>query len=105
VSCLKIITGTICLNTDKPIKDPVTGIDFKFPTDDASFRVYENVAVAAFDGTSTTVNTLDFDSVGRPSAGTSLIASNPARSFTLSAAGKTATVTVRPITGFAEVSY
>lgn len=104
-SCLKIIAGTICPNTDKPVKDPVTGIDFKFPTDDASFRATENVSIAAFDGASASVSGMDFDSVGRPSAGASLIASNPARSFTLSAAGKTATVTVRPITGFAEVSY
>jgi prepilin-type N-terminal cleavage/methylation domain-containing protein len=48
-------------------------------------------------------NDLDFDSLGRPiDAANSLIAS--AQSWTLSAAGATATVSVSPLTGFVTVT-
>lgn len=104
-SCPKVIAGTICLNTDKPIKDPATNADFKFPAEAYNFAVYEQVAIRAVDASSTIASIVDFDSIGRPWSGTSLIASNPARTFTFSAASKSATVTLRPITGFAEVSY
>jgi prepilin-type N-terminal cleavage/methylation domain-containing protein len=105
VSCPKVIAGTLCLNTDKPIKDPATNTEFKYPTEAYNFAVVEQVAVSAADASSANASTVDFDSIGRPWSGTSLIAGNPARTFTLSAASKTATVTLRPITGFAEVSY
>jgi len=105
VSCPRVIANTLCLNTTAPIKDPVTGADFKFPTEAYNFGVYEQVAISAVDASSTSASTVDFDSIGRPWSGTSLIASNPARTFTLSAASKSATVILRPITGFAEVSY
>lgn len=49
--------------------------------------------------------TVDFDSIGRPSAGNTLIATNPARTFAFTGASKTSYVYLRPITGFAEVSY
>ncbi len=105
VSCPKVIANTLCLNTTEPIKDPVTNTDFKFPTEAYNFGVYEQVAISAVDASSASASTVDFDSIGRPWSGASLIAGNPARTFTLSAASKTATVILRPITGFAEVSY
>lgn len=104
-SCPRVIANTLCSNTDRPIKDPVTNADFKFPTEAYNFAVYEQVAISAVDASSASTSTVDFDSIGRPWNGTSLIASNPARIFTFSAASKSATVTLRPITGFAEVSY
>lgn len=105
VSCPKVIPNTLCLNTTGPIKDPVTNANFKFPAEAYNFGVYENVAISATDGSSTPASSVDFDSMGRPWSGTGLIAGNPARTFRLSAASRTATVILRPITGFAEVSY
>ena len=105
VSCPRVIANTLCLNTTDPIKDPVTGADFKFPTEAYNAGVYEQVAISAVDAASASAGTVDFDSLGRPWSGASLIAGNPARTFTLSAALKSATVVLRPITGFAEVSY
>jgi hypothetical protein len=78
--------------------DPVTGQEFKTVLD-------SGVSLTATDASSVTVSTIDFDSLGRPITGANLIASNPARSFTLSAASKTATVALLPITGFVEVRY
>lgn len=105
VSCPRVIANTLCSNTSLPIKDPATSADFKFPTETYNFAVVEQVAISAVDASSAIASTVDFDSIGRPWSGTGLIASNPARAFTLSAASKTATVILRPITGFAEVSY
>lgn len=48
---------------------------------------------------------IDFDSAGRPTSGATLIATNPGATYVLSSGGRTATVVIRPITGFAEVSY
>lgn len=104
-SCPKVIVNTLCSSTDKPIKDPATNTDVKFPAEAYHFAVSENVAISASDGSSTLASSVDFDSMGRPWSGTGLIASNPARTFRLSAASRTATVILRPITGFAEVSY
>lgn len=105
VSCPKVIPNTLCLNTTEPIKDPITNANFKFPTETYNFGVYEKFAISASDAASTLASSVDFDSIGRPWSGTGLIASNPARTFRLSAASSTATVILRPITGFAEVSY
>lgn len=50
---------------------------------------------------------LDFDSSGRPVSGSTAIGDNPVASYQLRDPGntRTATVIVRPVTGFAEVSY
>lgn len=104
-SCPKVIAGTLCLNTDRPIKDPLTNTDFKFPTEAYDFSTYEQASISAVDASSVSASTVDFDSTGRPWSGTGLIASSPARTFTLSAATRSAKVILRPITGFAEVSY
>jgi hypothetical protein len=49
--------------------------------------------------------TVDFDSIGRPISSGTLIATNPARTLALTGASKTSYIYLRPITGFAEVSY
>lgn len=98
ITCTRVIAATPCVNTTDTVIDPVTGQELKTVLDNG-------VSLTATDASSATVSTVDFDSVGRPVSGANLIASNPARSFTLSAASKTATVALRPITGFVEVSY
>lgn len=98
ITCTRVIAATPCTDTTSTVIDPVTRQELK--------TVLENgVSLTATDASSNTVNTADFDSVGRPISGANLIASNPARSFTLSAASKTVTVALLPITGFVEVRY
>ncbi len=83
-------TTSACSATN-PLNDPATG---------------QNFSVTLTDGvTFSSASTLDFDSLGRPQTGGSLIATNPARSFTLGSSGRSVTVTVLPITGFAQTSY
>lgn len=98
ITCTRVIATTPCVDTTGTVIDPVTGQELKTVLDNG-------VSLIATDASSVTVSTVDFDSVGRPVSGANLIASNPARSFTLSAASKTTTVALRPITGFVEVSY
>jgi len=74
-------------------KDPATGDNF-------TVSLTDNVTLAAVGG-----NTVDFDSLGRPTSGGALIAGNPARTYTFTGGTRSATVTLRPITGFAETSY
>jgi prepilin-type N-terminal cleavage/methylation domain-containing protein len=98
ITCTRVIAATPCADTTSTVIDPVTGQEFKTVLD-------SGVSLTATDASSVTVSTIDFDSLGRPITGANLIASNPARSFTLSAASKTATVALLPITGFVEVRY
>lgn len=98
MTCTRVIAGTPCLDTTSTVFDPVTGQELKTVLD-------ASVSLTATDASSATANTVDFDSVGRPISGANLIATNPARSFTLSAASKTTTVALLPITGFVEVNY
>lgn len=80
----------------------------------ADYRVYEcpNAACASpsivvmgpvtlTDAAFTASSTLDFDTLGRPQTGGSLIDTSPARAYTLSGSGNCVNVTVLPITGFA----
>lgn len=87
VSC----TTSAC-STTNPVTDPATG---------------QNFSVDLIDGVTLTPvsSTLDFDSLGRPQSGGSLIASSPARSYTLTASGRSVLVNVLPITGFAQTIY
>ncbi len=79
-----------CLATN-PLTDPATG---------------QNFSVTLTDGvTFSSASTLDFDSLGRPQSGGNLIATNPARTYTLSGSGRDVLVKVLPITGFAQTSY
>lgn len=47
--------------------------------------------------------TLEFDSLGRPQSGGSLVATKPARSYTLTGSGRSVNVIVCPVTGFAQI--
>lgn len=92
VTCRSYVSGTPCPTATSvgtiPI-DPVTGEDF-------SVTLTDGVLI------SPAGNSIDFDSLGRPVSAGSLIATNPARSYTLSGGGTNATILLRPITGFAE---
>jgi hypothetical protein len=63
------------------------------------------LAMTSQDSSNVTATTVDFDSIGRPSSGSALIATNPARTFAITGAARTSSVILRPVTGFAEVSY
>lgn len=84
--CRATAVNTPCtvLNT-KPI-DPATGAEF-------SVTLAEGVLISPGAGT------LDFDSMGRPISGSTLLSASNV--YTVSGAAKTVTVTVQPITGFA----
>lgn len=56
-------------------------------------------------GLNSSNSTVDFDSIGRPILSGTLVTTNPAMTFSLTGASKTSYVYLRPITGFAEVSY
>lgn len=87
VSC----TTSACTTTNTLI-DPATGANF-------------NIALTDGVTLSPTSNNLDFDSLGRPQFAGSLIASNPARTYTLAGNGRSVRITVSPITGFAQMTY
>ncbi len=96
---------SVCLSTVSPcnsgtaITDPGTGSKF-------SETFTDGVTMTTTGATGTANGALvTIDSVGRPSNGTSLISTNPVAVYTLNGAGRIASVTVRPITGFAEVMY
>lgn len=59
--------------------------------------------VTLTDAAFTASSTLEFDSLGRPQSGGSLV--TVVRSYTLSGNGRSVSVTVLPITGFAQTSY
>lgn len=80
---------TACTNPSIVTTDPATGQPFVVTlTDGVAF---------------TSDSTLDFDNLGRPQSGGSLITAT--RSFTLSGSGRNVSVTVLPITGFAQTAY
>lgn len=86
VSCVTATTTSPCNNS--PVIDPVTNQAFTTTLENG----------ISLSGTATT----DFDTLGRPVSGGSLISS--AETFTFTAGAKTATVTLNPLTGFASVS-
>lgn len=98
VSCLTTASGTPCDAVGKILKDPATGSN-------VTVALQNGVGLLATDANGAAATVTDFDSLGRPWSGAALIASNPARIFRLSAASRTATVALRPISGFTEVSY
>lgn len=85
VSC----TTSACTATSA-LTDPVTGQNF-------SVDLTDGVTLAPAS------NILDFDSLGRPQSGGNLITA--ARSYTLSGNSRSVSVTVLPITGFAQTAY
>lgn len=98
VTCPRALAATPCVDTTSTVLDPVTKQELKVVLEDG-------LTLSATDGLSVSAVSVDFDSVGRPVSGPSLIASNPARTFTLSGGGKSGAIALRPITGLAEVSY
>jgi prepilin-type N-terminal cleavage/methylation domain-containing protein len=85
----------------------IAGMDFTDPGTQEIFRVSLPAALSlsAVNSAGAVADTLDFDSIGRPSTGNALIATNPARTFAITGAARTSSVILRPVTGFAEVSY
>lgn len=82
-----------CSNVGDVPLDPATGDLFTVDLTD------DNVTLGPVG------NTVDFDSLGRPTTSGTLIATNPARTYTFTGGTRTAQVLLRPITGFAETSY
>lgn len=93
VTCRSTRTGTPCTTLNATPTDPATGDPF-------SVTLTDSVTIGR-------ASSVDFDSMGRPMSGTTLLSANPCASFTLSyTSGSTtvsSTVSVRPITGLAEV--
>ena len=93
------LAGTPCAAATAP---PCIG---KFPDTGKCFSIAYSATLT--DGVKMTPQggMMYFDSLGRPltSAGV-LVTGNPASTYTLTGGATTATVTVRPITGFAQVS-
>ena len=81
-------TNTACSTVTETITDPATGEPFS--------------ANLAADNITATAATIDFDSLGRPQSGGSLRTDSLPITFT--GAGHSATVTILPITGFAQTS-
>lgn len=90
VTCRSIATFSPCTTLGASLIDPATGSAF-------SITFTDGVTISASSAT------LDFDSMGRPIAGTALLTANPAVTYTLTGSGTTAIVHVRPLTGFAEI--
>lgn len=85
VSC----TTSAC-NTTSPVVDPDTGQAL-------SVSLTDSVTMTP------TGSALDFDSLGRPQSSGSLLGA--AWTYTLTGSGRSVTVSVLPITGFASVTY
>jgi len=85
-------TTTVC---STPVTDPATG---------GNFSVTLATGVT-FTAPAALPNTLDFDSLGRPVAGATLTCVNPACTYTLNGSNRSVTVTVLPVSGFAQTTY
>ena len=81
--------ATSACTTRSALVDPETGANFSVVLDGVTLSPAGNI--------------LDFDSLGRPQSGGSLIIA--ARSYALTGSGRSVSVTVLPVTGFAQTSY
>ncbi len=81
--------ATSACTTRSALVDPETGANFSVVLDGVTLSPAGNI--------------LDFDSLGRPQSGGSLITAT--RSYTLTGSGRSVSVTVLPVTGFAQTSY
>jgi MSHA pilin protein MshC len=86
VSCVTASANAPC--DSSPVIDPATGSAF-------SVTLPNGISLGTDAST-------DFDSLGRPVSGSTLLSNNPARSYTLSAGTSSVAITVQPITGFVE---
>lgn len=77
------------------------------PTTSQAFGVVlpSGLTMTALNFSNASAATVDFDSIGRPSVSSALIAENPVRTFVFTGASKTSYVYLRPITGSVEVVY
>jgi prepilin-type N-terminal cleavage/methylation domain-containing protein len=91
VTCRSTNTGTPCTTLGGQPIDPATGNSFGVTFTDGVTMTF-------------TCNTVDFDSMGRPISGTALITTNPACTYILSRNGRSVSVFLRPLGGFAETS-
>ncbi len=92
VRCQTALGRAPCTVMDEVVIDPATGQSFIVP-------LASGVVLQPFG------DTLDIDSLGRPVLGGSLIATNPARTYSLISSRSPVKVTVLPITGFASTIY
>jgi MSHA pilin protein MshC len=92
VTCRSTSTGTPCTSLGATPVDPATGANFQVTFSDGVTMTWSPSASS----------TVDFDSLGRPISGTSLLITNPVRTYTLSGNGRSENVYLRPIAGFAE---
>ena len=98
VTCPSAVANTPCSTKDMDFIDPATQETFNVVIPSA-------LSLSAVDSAGLTAETVDFDSLGRPVSGSTLLATSPVRTFAFTAALKTSYVKLQPITGFAEVSY
>ena len=92
VVCVNGTTVAPCVAAGNIVVDPVTSQPY-------------TVTLPAGVTLAPVASNTDFDNFGRPVAAGVLMSANPARTFTLSGGGNTATVVVAPITGFPQVAY
>ena len=86
VACVTASASPPCNNN--PVIDPVTNQPF---------------TIALESGISLSGSNVDFDSLGRPVSGGTIISTVPARTFVLSADGATIALVLEPLTGFASL--
>lgn len=87
VSCVTDLDAAPCVDAGDVVTDPMNRESFSYTLED---------------GVTLTGTDTDFDNLGRPSDGGTLL--NVSRSFVLSGGGSNWTVAVAPVTGFASVS-
>lgn len=92
VVCVNGVGVAPCVAAGNIITDPVTS------------QAYTVTLPAGITLAPVSSNT-DCDNFGRPVAAGALVSANPARTFTVSGGGNTATVVIAPITGFPQVVY
>jgi MSHA pilin protein MshC len=92
VTCRSTAVGTPCTTVGAMPVDPATGSSFAVTfTDSVTISTPLN-------------NDLDFDSLGRPISVTTVIVTNPVRTYTLTGNGRSVSLNLLPITGFVQSS-
>jgi MSHA pilin protein MshC len=91
VTCRSTNTGTPCTTLGGQPSDPATGNSF-------GVTFTDSVTMTS------SCSTVDFDSMGRPISGTTLLITNPVCTYTLTGNGRSVIVYLRPLAGFAETS-
>lgn len=92
-----LATALRCASVADAMTDPATSQRFAVTLPSA-------LTIIAVNSLDVATAWVDFDSIGRPSAGSALIATDPVLTFRLTGASSTLSVKLHPITGFSEVS-